>query len=93
MRGDNAARRGEGGVMIWADPEDRWHALLMGASSHTKTSSVLPQSAIAASPELKRELLEAIAEIERGECIELNSQQLERCIVDGEWPWPKESRG
>ena len=79
--------------MIWADRDYRWHALLMDTSSPAKTSSVLPQSAIAASSELKRELLEAIAEIERGECIELNAQQLERCIMDGEWPWPKESRG
>jgi hypothetical protein len=44
-------------------------------------------------PELGRELLEAIAEIDRGECIELSREQLERCIVDGEWPWPNESPG
>jgi hypothetical protein len=50
-------------------------------------------TALEAPPGLARELLEAIAEIDRGECIELSSEQLERCIVDGEWPWPDESPG
>jgi hypothetical protein len=45
------------------------------------------------SPELEAELLEAMSEIERGDCLELTPEQLERCIVDGEWPWPDEFRG
>ncbi len=44
-------------------------------------------------PDLEQELLEAVAEIDRGECIELTPEQLDRCIVDGEWPWPDESPG
>jgi hypothetical protein len=64
----------------------------MGPSSPTKASPVTPRSAAAfeAPPELRRELLEAVAEIDRGECIELSPEQLERCMVDGEWPWPEE---
>ena len=61
----------------------------MGHESSTKGSAVTSRSATAVeiSPELKRELLGAIAEIDRGECLELSPEQLERCIVDGEWPW------
>jgi hypothetical protein len=64
----------------------------MGPSSPTKASPVIQRSAAAfeAPPELRRELLEAVAEIDRGECIELSPEQLERCMVDGEWPWPEE---
>jgi predicted transcriptional regulator len=66
----------------------------MGHESSTKASAVTLRSvAVEASPELKRELLGAIAEIDRGECVELSPEQLERCIVDGEWPWPDESPG
>jgi|HubBroStandDraft_1064217.scaffolds.fasta_scaffold3231563_1 hypothetical protein len=67
----------------------------MGPSSPRKASVVKPPTASAtqASPELKRELLEAVAEIDRGECIELSPEQLELCIVDGAWPWPDESPG
>jgi hypothetical protein len=42
--------------------------------------------------ELERELREAAAEIDRGDCVELTPEQLERCIREGEWPWPDESR-
>ncbi len=67
----------------------------MGPAPPTKAFTLTPQSttALEPSPDLKRELLEAIAEIERGDCIELGPEQLERCIVDGEWPWPEESPG
>jgi hypothetical protein len=67
----------------------------MGPESPTKASAVtlLSATAVEASPELKRELLGAIAEIDRGECVELSPEQLERCIVDGEWPWADESPG
>jgi hypothetical protein len=44
-------------------------------------------------PDVGQELLGAIAEIERGEFIELSPEQLERCIAEGEWPWPDESPG
>lgn len=40
------------------------------------------------SADLEHELREAIAEIERGDCIELTPEQLDRCIEHGEWPWP-----
>ncbi len=43
--------------------------------------------------DLESELREAIADIERGDYIELTPEQLERCAVDGEWPWPDESLG
>jgi hypothetical protein len=61
-----------------------WTAYTLGASRAMASQGP---------PERAREVLEAIAEIDRGECIELSPEQLERCIVDGEWPWPDESPG
>jgi len=80
---------------ISPSPADRCHAPVMGHESSTKASGVTARSATAveASPELKRELLDAVAEIDRGDCVELSPEQLERCIVDGEWPWADESPG
>ena len=43
-----------------------------------------------ATPDLVTELTEAVAAIERGDYIELTPEALDRCIVDGEWPWPDE---
>jgi hypothetical protein len=40
------------------------------------------------SPELEAELLEAMAEIDRGEYIELTFEQLDHAAATGEWPWP-----
>jgi hypothetical protein len=50
-----------------------------------------PPSAI--SSELEDELRAAADDFERGDYIELSSEQLERCIANGESPWPDESRG
>lgn len=50
-----------------------------------------PIRKVVLSPEAEAEARAAIAEIERGEFIELTPEQLERCITAGEWPWPDES--
>jgi hypothetical protein len=44
-------------------------------------------------PDVEQELREAVAEIESGDFVEVTAEQLERCIVDGEWPWPSEYQG
>jgi len=44
-----------------------------------------------ASPELERELLQAMADFARGDYIELTVEQLEHCAATGESPWPDES--
>jgi len=40
------------------------------------------------SPELQAELVQAMAEIDRGEYITLTFEQLDRAAATGEWPWP-----
>ena len=50
-----------------------------------------PPSAI--SSDLEDELRIAAEDFERGHYIELSDAQLERCIANGESPWPDESRG
>jgi hypothetical protein len=45
------------------------------------------------SPELEKELRDAVAEIERGEGLEVTLAQLEAWGETGEFPWPDESRG
>lgn len=40
------------------------------------------------SPELEAEIVEAMAEIDRGEFIELTFEQLDHAAVTGELPWP-----
>ena len=44
-------------------------------------------------PDLAAELRQADEDFERGDYIELTSEQLERCIATGESPWPDESPG
>ncbi len=44
---------------------------------------------VRASPELEAELRTAIAEIERGEYIELTVEQLDHAAATGELPWEK----
>lgn len=51
------------------------------------------RTASAKSLDLDAELELAVAEIDRGDCIELSAEQLERCAASGEWPWPGESLG
>lgn len=41
--------------------------------------------------DLLQEILSAEADFERGDYIDLTREQLERCIVTGESPWPDES--
>lgn len=40
---------------------------------------------------LEGELLQAMADFDRGDYIELTVEQLEHCAATGESPWPKES--
>jgi hypothetical protein len=40
------------------------------------------------SSQLEAEIVEAMAAIDRGDCIELTVEQLERGAATGEWPWP-----
>ncbi len=46
-----------------------------------------------ADPALERELVQAMADLERGDYIELTVEQLEHCAATGESPWPDESLG
>jgi hypothetical protein len=41
---------------------------------------------------LERELLQAMADFENGDYIQLTVEQLEHCAATGESPWPDESR-
>jgi hypothetical protein len=50
-----------------------------------------PPSAI--SSDLEDQLRNAADDFEHGDYIELSDEQLERCIANGESPWPDESRG
>ncbi len=43
--------------------------------------------------DLESEIREALAELDRGDCITVSPEQLERCVADGEPPWPDESSG
>lgn len=50
--------------------------------------SALEPREVRVSPELEAELLEAMAEIDRGEYVELTLEQLDHAAATGEWPWP-----
>lgn len=54
----------------------------------TQIPETPPRRLVQFTPDLEQELREAVAEIERGDCIELTPEQLDRCIEHGEWPWP-----
>ena len=41
--------------------------------------------------DLESELRQAVADIERGDCLELTADQLENWADTGELPWPEES--
>jgi hypothetical protein len=49
------------------------------------------KAAFKLSAELKKELREALTEVERGECIVLTLAELEAWGETGEFPWPDES--
>jgi hypothetical protein len=57
----------------------------------TRDGAVEPISdgglALKVSPELEADIVEGIAEFERGEYIELTREQLEHAATTGEWPW------
>jgi hypothetical protein len=59
------------------------------------TSSARPEAAsepreVRVSPELEAELLEAMAQIDRGEYIELTFEELDRWAERGEFPWSED---
>lgn len=57
-----------------------------------EAAPVAPVRRIAqAGPDLERELLQAMADFENGDYIELTVEQLEHCAATGESPWPHES--
>jgi hypothetical protein len=47
-------------------------------------------SRVTVPPDLEQELRQAWSEFERGECIELTPEQLDRWADDGVVPWPEE---
>jgi hypothetical protein len=53
----------------------------------------MPRRVAQADPDLERELLRAMQDLERGDYIELTVEQLEQCAATGESPWPDESHG
>ena len=57
------------------------------------TSAAPSSQALKLSPELEKELREAVAEIERGEGLEVTLAELEAWGETGEFPWPDESLG
>lgn len=59
----------------------------------TRASDDAPQAGLTftLSPQLVEELRQAIAEIERGEHIEITHEQLEAWAETGELPWPDAS--
>ena len=52
------------------------------------TSAAPSSQALELSPELEKELREAVAEIERGEGLEVTLAELEAWGETGEFPWP-----
>lgn len=57
------------------------------------TSATPSSRALELSPELENELRGAVAEIERGEGLEVTLAELEAWGETGEFPWPDESLG
>jgi hypothetical protein len=76
-------------------PAEKWHSPIVGTPSNPGTKAAArgissPPSAI--SSDLEDELRSATDDFEHGDFIELSAEQLERCIANGESPWPDESR-
>jgi hypothetical protein len=63
------------------------HIEAMAAKSPSPWTS---ENEVRVSPELEVEIVEAMAEIDRGDCIELTQEQLDHSIATGELPWPDE---
>lgn len=64
----------------------------MSAPSAKVAESARATRAYELSPEVERELRDAIAEIDRGEYIDLTPAQLQAWAETGELPWLDESR-
>jgi hypothetical protein len=62
------------------------------APAAASVPEVNPRRVFQADPQLEREILQAMEEFERGDCIALTVEQLEYCAATGESPWPDESR-
>ena len=60
------------------------------ASTATCTCTSTVGREVIASPELAAELIEAMAQIDRGEYIELTPEQLDHAVATGEWPWDED---
>ena len=68
----------------------------MGTPSNPRTKAAargIGSSPSAVSSDLEDELRSAADDFEHGDYIELTADKLERCIANGESPWPDESRG
>ena len=67
----------------------------MSTAPRTRDAAAVSGDAdVRVSPELEAEIVEAMAEFDRGEYIELTREQLDHAASTGEWPWAKdESRG
>jgi hypothetical protein len=57
------------------------------SSPTPQVESATGEREVRVSPELEAELLEAMAQADRGEYIELTPQQLARWVETGEFPW------
>ena len=65
-----------------------------GSTVSADAASASTAREIRVSSELEAELLEAMAQIDRGDYVELTFEQLDHAAATGEWPWPDdESRG
>jgi hypothetical protein len=58
------------------------------AGSSAAPDTALPARGVRVSSELEAELIEAMAQMDRGEYIELTIEQLDEAAATGVWPWP-----
>lgn len=56
-------------------------------------ATLLTTKRVKVPPDSAEELRQADEDFERGDYVELSSEQLERCVATGESPWPDESPG
>ena len=72
---------------------DRRHSKSMSTAPSTRHAAAKAASSgadVRVSAELEAEIVEAMAEFDRGEYIELTREQLDEAASTGEWPWPKD---
>jgi hypothetical protein len=65
----------------------RTHRGRGGAAASAASASI----DVRVSPELEAEIVGAMAEIDRGEYLELTPEQLDHAAATGEWPWPDDA--